>query len=470
MFNVIHDSWIKTDKGKFGIRELLDKAPELKEIRGDTPLAEFALYRFMFTFLMDAYQPQTYDDIMDILDEKAFDMTVIDDYIEQCESEGISFDIFDKDRPFMQEPESTFEKPKAQTIGKLNPLMPTGTSKRFFDKTYESQIEMSDDEIARFLVAPTVRVYDGNGYQNCISGAPVYAILKGKNLFETLIMGLIPIDSAGRPYSKPYWRMGSVAEMGRSKDDPVVEPGLLFALTLPTHRIHIIDNKSMHYEGKFYYNAPSWRDPYVPYFTNEKGETSFMKPRTEFYKRWTDLLTLCEDKAKNLKVVELNGKRIQADGDVMELIIYECPVSNSKYRDMRKGEFVIPENYSGAMIDHLKQMATLMDKASTALSDAVSKVFKNKSGGMKPYIMQHFHEECDKNFEKRIADKNFNHDSWIDELNKTAMTVFDNAVQGRLRTDEMVNALKAKAMMIGTIKKLKKEESNAGEKADTQQP
>ena len=106
-FNVLDAPWIPVvasdgSRELLGIRETLRRAPELKEVSTVSPLEEFSIYRFLSVFLMDALRPKRVSAISTLLKQGMFDMDKIEEYISLCESEGVSFDLFDEKRPFMQ--------------------------------------------------------------------------------------------------------------------------------------------------------------------------------------------------------------------------------------------------------------------------------------------------------------------------------------------------------------------------------
>ena len=106
-FNLLDRGWIPVvcedgTRKLLGIRQTLAQAHELREISDPSPLDEYSLYRFLGLFLMDALRPEETEDIEDLLEAGRFDMKRIEAYIAQCQSEGVSFDLFDEKRPFLQ--------------------------------------------------------------------------------------------------------------------------------------------------------------------------------------------------------------------------------------------------------------------------------------------------------------------------------------------------------------------------------
>lgn len=106
-FNVLNDPWIPVTslegkQEKLGIRNALENAHHYKEVSSVSPLEEYSIYRFLGLFLMDALRPETEIDIEAILEEECFNQEVIESYLSLCEHEGVSFDLYDEERPFLQ--------------------------------------------------------------------------------------------------------------------------------------------------------------------------------------------------------------------------------------------------------------------------------------------------------------------------------------------------------------------------------
>ena len=108
-YDVLTEPWITvvTLDGKTeetGIRGFFEKAHLYRDVVFDSPLEVYAVQRMLIAFLMDAYSPERARDRKKLLQKGRFDMDVIDRYIADCRAEGVTFDLFDKERPFMQAP------------------------------------------------------------------------------------------------------------------------------------------------------------------------------------------------------------------------------------------------------------------------------------------------------------------------------------------------------------------------------
>ena len=136
-FNVITDPWVPVLKDDMvslcSVRDVLKYAPDIKCITspGSLPSEEYAIYRFLFALLTDAYRIENDDDILDIWESGAFDLEVFDEYVEES---GNVFDIFDEERPFMQCPVKTALEYGAAPVAAavLNWAQLSGNTETFF--------------------------------------------------------------------------------------------------------------------------------------------------------------------------------------------------------------------------------------------------------------------------------------------------------------------------------------------------
>lgn len=301
-FNVLVDPWIpvRTREGEIrelGILDVLRDAAQYVEITSPYPNWEFGIYRFLFTFLMDAYRPENSEDIEEISEDGSFDEQVIQDYVDRCEKEGVSFDLFDRERPFLQEPLSSWEfkkgmKSMSGVLG-LTPAQRQGNNPVHFEHRFEDEIALSLPDAARALCSLSpFTISGGAGYPPSVNGArtPVYSMVRGDNLFQTLVWGMVPVDDAeGQNYFLPYWRCTG---MVKSKEE-VAKVSLLFGLTFPARKVTFLDHTNhdvvsmmkkvqpkldfvdlaedqvaftMWAPGLKFAGKEGWKDPYVTYY------------------------------------------------------------------------------------------------------------------------------------------------------------------------------------------------------------
>ena len=87
---------------ELSLLETLERAHLLSEIQDPSPMVEYSVYRFLIVFLMDMLRPEDEEVLEELLDEGQFDRDTIQRYVRQCEQEGVSFDLFNSERPFLQ--------------------------------------------------------------------------------------------------------------------------------------------------------------------------------------------------------------------------------------------------------------------------------------------------------------------------------------------------------------------------------
>ena len=106
-FQILTQPWIPVKELDGSMKELslletLERAHLLSEIQDPSPMVEYSVYRFLIVFLMDMLRPEDEEVLEELLDEGQFDWDTIQRYVRQCEQEGVSFDLFDSERPFLQ--------------------------------------------------------------------------------------------------------------------------------------------------------------------------------------------------------------------------------------------------------------------------------------------------------------------------------------------------------------------------------
>ncbi len=284
-YNVLTEPWIPARHSdgsvrEYGVLELLEHAHELVEITDAMPNYEFGMYRFLFVFLMDAYHPKRQRDIRALLEKGSFDMNVIREYVDRCNQDGERFDLLDEKHPFMQQSEGWDKKEKEQSPAKLNPVLPSGNNHVHFDHRSEFSVTLTLPEAVRSLVSLNVFcALGGKGYQPTISSSigsiPVYSIVIGNNLFETLIFGMLPIEAEKQKGdSSPIWRVCWEID----KEYTQAKIPLLFGLTYPVRAVKVFENNGVidriYYSPGLKYSKEItvWNDPYVSYVYNIKKE------------------------------------------------------------------------------------------------------------------------------------------------------------------------------------------------------
>lgn len=218
--DIYNNSWISLETmdgktAKTGIRDCIAQAHSIKKVWVDgcvTYMDNIAPITLMTMILARIFRPDR-EAKLDMYDIGEFDISAVDDYINECKLKGVSFDIFDKDKPFLQCSMEQLEeisggKPKKLrelkgTLGKLEPFYSSGNNVLFYntrkytdDQTAEDQYAMTPEQYTASLIRNHMyRSASGSGHVSTGNGSqpPLTVIVNGKNLFETLLF-MIPED------------------------------------------------------------------------------------------------------------------------------------------------------------------------------------------------------------------------------------------------------------------------------------
>ena len=354
-FNVLYDPWIPlmgTDGVcvERGILETLEHAHELRSISDASPMVEYSTFRFLIVFLMDALRPDELEDIEALLDVGHFDMDRVCAYVEQCISEGVSFDLFDDTRPFMQTEVSARWDKETKPVAALDYTVPSGNNHIHFDHLAKSESYSPAKSMRMLLSAQIFCTSAAQGYPSNVNGAPPwFTLINGKNLFETLVLNMVSIDETRVKFDDPpvIWRNSEIVE---SKKD-VAQTSWLYGMLFPARRIHLIPDEdgrvSSIYlsQGMNYVNPSNWFDPHVIYNVNEKGRFN-CKPTTEFA-IWQNLASLISTRNECAPQVLSNYVRFHTGG-VVDMTLYGVATNQSSYLQSSRSDLHLPVGIIGS--------------------------------------------------------------------------------------------------------------------------
>jgi CRISPR system Cascade subunit CasA len=216
-FNLLEEKWIPCVMNddalrNLSLREVLLDAENTREIVGDSPPVTIALHRLLLAILHRALNaPQSADEWNDIRQAGKFNHAKIEDYFAKWQ---MRFDLFDEKYPFYQ---SLSAKENVQNGAIIQLYFQGKNNATLFDhSTTELPNAVSAAEAARFLI--TYQGFDFGGIKadGSAQTAPLLqsaiALIKGENLFETLLFNLHWYNSADAEpfpfnYSKdlPAW-------------------------------------------------------------------------------------------------------------------------------------------------------------------------------------------------------------------------------------------------------------------------
>lgn len=480
-FNALDAPWIPviTAEGTeelLGIRQTLFRAHELREISSASPLEEYSVYRFLGLFLMDALRPERESDIEDLLDGERFDKGEIEDYITLCESEGVSFDLFDENRPFLQSKfDEKTEKPDGN-ICRIDLTKASGNNHTHFDHgAGKNRFLQADDALRQLLITYTFITIGGRGFKQGVNGTPPYfSLIQGKQLYETLINTLLPIERIGIPFDSPpvFWRRESI----QKEDLPVVS--WMQGMLLPARRIQLVPDSEGRVtdvyfsQGESFVNNRSWRDPYVSYQLRTKKPV-VPEDDKAIWQNLCDIINF----DKKMSLLELY--RNTHVGETPELIVYGFKTDQAKYIQVFRytlsipAKLLNPDNEESILL--LYKAVSIVDNLECELKKALLDVYvpegEDKKKKQKKNIQQSFKDclalylrqcelrfwdYCDKICASEPRLEAFI--GFVDDVAKFANAAFDRAVlEGDLRAHSLVKAESARIRLLQSIETKKKE-------------
>lgn len=413
-FNVLEEPWIPVvdQNGKrkvFGILDILAQAHQIKEIADTIPSCEYGVFRFLCTFLMDAFRPKTWEQLLDLYDEKSINMKTIRDYIEQCQEEGVSFDLFDKKRPFLQTAYREEYDKNLVSVAALNIAMPSGNNHIHFEHRKEQEQSMTYAEAARGLCALNLFcTAAAQGYPSTVNGAPpIYFIYEGANLFESLIYSMFAAEEGGEiSYDVPpvLWR--NQEEVIPKQTEAVTS--VLYGMLYPCRRILLYPEedgtvKKMYLcQGKNYVAYDSWRDPHVSYLLSEKGRSS-LKPTVE-KEPWRNIVTILS----NSNTAPTFVKRILWNdlADEVSVTAYGVVTNQASYLDMQKNHLKMPRSIAvnETKRDRLQEIIQAVEEMSSALGKSVNGCFTASQQDRSNKVLHRAVSETQANFLQQCRD------------------------------------------------------------------
>lgn len=261
---------------RVSLRDALTNAHEYDELQHEVPTVEFGLYRLLVALAIDIFFVEPGEKLNEarlakLLSKGSFDAIRVDAYFDRHPD---TFDLFHAQTPFLQSGQMAG---KEKPVANLMPPVPSGTNVTHFHRAHEDEFAVTPGEALGLLasIAPFMTA-GGAGLSPSINGAPpVYVLVRGKNLFETLCLNVsaqeLPLAS---DQDVPAWR-STRAVRGERQHSGYVE-----SLTWRPRRVQLIPQltptgltvRAMRFEAgdstRF-----EWRDPNTAYRLSDKGST-----------------------------------------------------------------------------------------------------------------------------------------------------------------------------------------------------
>jgi CRISPR system Cascade subunit CasA len=378
-FNVLTEPWIPAlDRQgcvkEYGIVELLAKSPELLEIKDPSPLFQYGMYRLLITFITDIYRPDALEDIGCLLEQGCFDMDQVQHYVAD---KFVRFDLFDTEYPFLQvkaQREYEIEKAK-KSVANLLPEIPTGNNDLLFVHALEGEHAISSVVCAKALCTIGLFCTAGvQGYPSGVNGAPPWFVLvRGKNLFETLVFNTwVPSLELPHYDDNVIWMSKRFVEPTKNISEISYVEGLMW----PTRRVLLIPDASgglctytgrksgilvrhiYYQQGLNFHSYSLWHDPHTSAFTNKDGRGT-LKPKP--------LKPLWRDIGSILLLQSYKGEKKE---------IFRPPIVNQYYK-LEDNRYIEPrkdlniETY-GLATDNAKFLTWQYDRLSVSAAIAES--------------------------------------------------------------------------------------------------
>ena len=472
-FNVLQDGWIPVvdtygRREKLGIRDTLARAHELRAVEDASPLVEYSVYRFLSVFLMDALRPEELDTLEEILEYGQFDMGRIDEYIALCQSEGVSFNLFDEQRPFMQTAYDAAIDREPKPVTTLNCELPTGNSHTHFDHRAPASVSFLPDQAMRQLLTALIFcTAAAQGYPSGVYASPLlFEIVQGENLFETLVYTLIPTESIAMPFDDPpvLWR----SKCAVSPKKEVTSTSWLRGMLFPTRRILLVPNESgnvpkVYYsQGENYVNKEVWRDPFATYRISEDGIVP-LRPHREM-PIWRNLNEIIDIPGNQASRVLSQYRRLNPS-DHAVLTLYGVETNQASYLGEMRCNLRLPMEIC-ADSTHVDWVEKCIGDAET-LARATKKALVS-SGAVPETIcadaVKAFYESagaellslCESAAERAPEALPALHDEWVGIMAKTAARQYDRTTASlHLRGRALAAAASARKILTQSIHKLK---------------
>ena len=220
-FNLVDEGWLpcthaeNSELQMLGLRDVLLNAHTLSEIQSESPLETVAIVRLLLAVLYAAINPQNELDWKSLWREEKFAPDKINAYLDKWHDR---FDLFSLAHPFLQVANMTMA--QAGPLAQLATEAATGNNATLFDHiSDDAPPAFSPAAAARRLLAaqafalgfgkaaeavvgdkPFPRPYLADAI--CLRGITLW--LSGENLFQTLLLNLVPGEESRRD-DVPLW-------------------------------------------------------------------------------------------------------------------------------------------------------------------------------------------------------------------------------------------------------------------------
>ena len=270
---------------RLGLIDLLSQAHQIDELKAHSCTGKLALLRLCMAFLMDAYRPELPEDRTALLEAGSFDRALLMDYVKKCEDQWPCFMLDDEKHPFMQAAyEASLDAKAEKPVCKIMFDRPGGNNHIHLDHRYENQHECDTANALEAMLETYLFCPAGlSGASNVNNMPPVYALIHGRNLFETLVLNMVSEDEIGSiPYGgrETAWTRNEKVIPGNR----AIQMSLLKAFTWQPRRLTLcwdgdgLIRRIYLQNGLNFQGNGLWQDPHVLYRETRDGNMVSIKP------------------------------------------------------------------------------------------------------------------------------------------------------------------------------------------------
>lgn len=355
-FNVLTQPWIPVSdsngtKSEVGLLEALERAHTFRGIQDASPMVEYSVYRFLIIFLTDMLRLESEEELDELLEEGRFDPDLIHDYVDRCQKEGVTFDLFDPENPFLQ---TSYRKdwdrePKA--VSTLDYSIPNGNNHIHFEHKREKVVYTPGKSLRMMLAAQIFCTAGAQGYPSNVNGAPPwFTLIRGENLFQTLVLGMIGTDRMDCSLDCPpvLWRNFDEV-VAKEK---IAKTSWLLGMLFPARRIRLIPDETgesvsgvYFSQGMNYKVTDSWTDPHVTYRYNKKGRFNWKPSGDETI--WRNLTDIIDTNGKCAAQIVAQYEKLEHSSATMSLMIYGVQTNQASYLRALRHDLQIPKQLLG---------------------------------------------------------------------------------------------------------------------------
>lgn len=434
MFNILYEPWMgvvdmEGNEKEVGLYDYIVNAHLYRRSAEHQSLAVVRRLqqRLAETVVMDAFEV-TAENIADLWDEGSFNKEVLDSYLKKCEEEGVSFDLFDENRPFMQADRQTFQsmmKPNSlKSSAMIDPKNPSGNNKIFFKelkvKDYLEQAGLADERTSYYesvynkkhapaeaiklsfkeymnslLIKHAISGVGGTGYVPGLSFVPILyhidTVSENETLFHSILMNMAYEDEPEKvnSYDKPMWRWDSYESGKKYIEETSVnipkKMGMFFPVVYIYPDVTSIDEETKTI-SRIYYSAIKFGDKVMDvaresWLLNHEPSVALLKiPEKENEKpkyrvlsvsalnrTWLDIRTYANTYEKNAAPKSiLSVKNFEENFEITK-IRFEI---SAYYISMDQGSYISQGKYQCMMPEGILFHQDIMDATREAVNEA----------------------------------------------------------------------------------------------------